>query len=360
MIGLRTSLTVVGALCLAAASACSSNVDPSSGTTGASSTTGATSASSSGGGSGSSSSSGTGGAGGKFDPGGEVTALESAIGPIALEPGDERTQCIEVSLKNAEGAFVRRLRAELDEGSHHVIIYRSSATQEDLVPKDCNGLGGILTGDHPIMIAQQAKSELVFPNDEAGTPVGLEISPNQMVKLEMHFINTTGAKLPVTGKIFLDTVPLSTKVVKSDLAFWGTGNIDVPANGTGDTGVKFQKALAGTKTFALTTHQHHYGTRMRVWHTSSASDTSSEPVADGQNWSDPTLEIFAPPLDFPASGGSKFSNMGLAYQCEWKNPSPKDVKFGEGFNDEMCFLWHYYYPSQGFQVCMDGLCKKTF
>ena len=29
----------------------------------------------------------------------------------------------------------------------------------------------------------------------------------------------------------------------------------------------------------------------------------------------------------------------------------QQVSFGESFNDEMCFLWHYYYPSQGFQVC---------
>jgi hypothetical protein len=358
MIALRSSLMFGGALCLAAATACTSTVDPSSGTTG----TGAsgTTSASAGGGSGTTSSAGSGGTGGQFDPGGPLTALESVIGPLELAPGEEKTQCIEMSLKNADGAFVRRLRAELSNGSHHVIVYRSSATQEDLVAKDCNGLGGILTGDHPIMIAQQAKAELQFPTDENGTPVGLEISPNQMVKLEMHYINTTGAKLAVTGKIYLDTVPLSTTVVKSDLAFWGTGNISVPANGTGDTGVKFQKALAGTKTFALTTHQHHFGTRMRVWYGGSAADASGDPVADGQSWSDPTLETYAPPLDFPENGGSKFSSKGFAYQCEWKNTSPNDVKFGEGFNDEMCFLWHYYYPSQGFQVCMDGFCKKTF
>jgi hypothetical protein len=35
------------------------------------------------------------------------------------------------------------------------------------------------------------------------------------------------------------------------------------------------------------------------------------------------------------------------------------VKFGESFNDEMCFLWQYYYPSQGFQLCVDGFCKKV-
>jgi hypothetical protein len=35
------------------------------------------------------------------------------------------------------------------------------------------------------------------------------------------------------------------------------------------------------------------------------------------------------------------------------------VKFGEGFNDEMCFLVQYYYPSQGFHICLDSFCTTT-
>jgi hypothetical protein len=65
--------------------------------------------------------------------------------------------------------------------------------------------------------------------------------------------------------------------------------------------------------------------------------------------------ILAPPLEFP-KGGATFSSKGFAYQCEYKNTTSNYVGFGEGIDDEMCFLWHYYYPSQGFQICFDGFC----
>ena len=49
---------------------------------------------------------------------------------------------------------------------------------------------------------------------------------------------------------------------------------------------------------------------------------------------------------------------GLAYQCAWNNTTDKAVGFGEGFNEEMCFLWAYYYPSKGFDICFDNLCPN--
>ncbi len=140
--------------------------------------------------------------------------------------------------------------------------------------------------------------------------------------------------------------------------FWGTKDINIPPQSTFDTGVKYQPALAGTKTFALTTHQHHLGTRMQVWY-GAGEVGASEVVADAKSWSDPPLEIFDPPLDFPVGDGGAFSTKGLAYQCKYLNPTPIPVTFGEGFNDEMCFLWQYYFPSRGFQICADGACKTN-
>jgi hypothetical protein len=352
----RAPRLAFSSLALIFAAGCSSSVDTTSGTT----TGGTTSAGAGGAGGAQTGSTTTSGSGGDtFDGGAPLATIESGIGPIAAGSGEEHTQCITMNLKNAEGAFVRRFRADLGIGSHHMVVYKSNATSESTVPQDCQGFSGLLAGEHPIFIAQQAKAELDFPTDENGVPVALEIEQNQMVRLELHFINTTSQPIDVTGKLFVDTVPLTTKVVKSDLAFWGTQQISIPANGVGDTGVKFQNALAASKTFALTTHQHHLGTRMRIWYAKDASDVSAAPVADGQNWSDPPLELFTPALDFPDSGNGKTSSMGLAFRCEWKNTTANQVNFGEGFNDEMCFLWQYYYPSQGFQLCVDGFCKKV-
>ena len=296
---------------------------------------------------------------GDFDAGAKITTIARSMSPDTVQPGMENTQCVTVNLNNPEGAYVRRMRADLSTGSHHKVVYTSSKTVEEPVPKNCLPFNGILTGEHPIFIAQQPHASLEFPADENGTPVGFEIPPNQMVKLEMHYIDTTKFPLSVMGKISLDTVPLSTKVTRSDLAFWGTTNINIPANGKGDTGVLYQHALAGTKTFALTTHQHHLGTEMLVWYGDSADDPNKMLVAEGKNWADPPVEFFATPLDFPKNGNSASSTKGLAFQCKWNNTTPNTVTFGEGFNDEMCFVWQYYFPSQGFQLCIDGFCNKT-
>jgi hypothetical protein len=75
-------------------------------------------------------------------------------------------------------------------------------------------------------------------------------------------------------------------------------------------------------------------------------------VANGTDWSNPPLDLYSPALDFPAGG-----SMGLAYQCTWNNTTTAPVTFGESYYNEMCFLWHYYYPAQGFQYCIDGQCK---
>lgn len=302
-----------------------------------------------------SSGSGTAGGGGSggspFDAGATVTSFKTGVGPVPLMPGVEQTVCAIVRLGNTDGAYVRRFRADLSEGTHHMIVYTSANTTESPTPTPCQPLAGILQGQHPVFIAQQAHADLVFPTQDDGTPVGFQIEPNQMVKIELHMINTTQSAIMVNGAANVDTVPLSTKVTPSDLAFWGTKKINIPANSSFETGVKYQAGIPGTKSFALTTHQHHLGTEMQVWYGTGATDTT-DLVADGKNWNDPPLVMLDPPLDFPADGSK-----GLAFDCHYNNTTPSTVKFGEGFNDEMCFLWHYYYPSQGFKACLDGLCN---
>ncbi len=292
--------------------------------------------------------SGTGTGGSPFDAGAMVTSYTTGMGPIALAPGVEETNCTIINLGNAEGGWVRRFRADLSEGSHHMIVYTSSETTESPTPTPCQPFAGILSGDHPVFIAQQPTATLVFPDDENNVPVGFQIAANQMVKIEFHTINTTQTPLMVTGKAYLDTIPLSTTVTPSDLAFWGTEYIEIPPGPSSfDTGVLFQEALPDTHSFAVTTHQHSLGTEMKVWYGTGATDTS-DLVADSTSWSNPPLVMLNPALDYPAGAGK-----GLAFQCHWVQPNPTTapVQFGESFYDEMCFLWHYYYPSQGFQLC---------
>ena len=72
-------------------------------------------------------------------------------------------------------------------------------------------------------------------------------------------------------------------------------------------------------------------------------------LKDIDNWSDSPLYRVDPPIQF---GGEN----GLSYECEWFNTSDKPVGFGDSALDEMCFVWLYYYPSHGFEFCIDGTC----
>ena len=298
----------------------------------------------------------TGGAGAPEDA--PITSYQMQVAPIAVAPGVENTQCITLRLKNAEAGYVRRIHAQLTQGSHHMIAYRSIVQTEYPTPTDCFAFSGaFIGGNHPIFIAQQPDATLQLPTDvETGKPVGVAIDQDQMLYLELHYINTTDKPLEVSGSIQFDTVPIGSDVLPSDMAFWGTSHIDIAPNSDWSTKVLYQPAIAGTKTFAITTHQHHRGKRMRIWHAAGDDITSAPLVADGTSWANPPLEVFDPPMAHPDSGDGVTSSKGFAYQCEWQNSTPDHVGFGESANDEMCFLWHYYYPSQGFQGCIDGKC----
>ena len=88
------------------------------------------------------------------------------------------------------------------------------------------------------------------------------------------------------------------------------------------------------------------GTKVTVSVAANANDVGN-PVYDvpGWLWNEPKTVVQDPPFTIPPSGGFRFS-------CEWNNTSTSTVKFGESANDEMCFFWAYYYPSQGSKVCM--------
>jgi len=306
-----------------------------------------------------------------------TTTVDGSIEKAGAPAGGEDTICIHKRLGNAEPGYVRNIRGTLGEGSHHLIAYVSDETEEQLEPAPCGGFSGILVFDEggvpgldsanvPIFIAQQPEVELQMPMDD-GHPVGFRIEANQMLRFELHWFNTTGAARDVKGNLELDLISEADAqeagIIESSFGFWGSMSIDIPPHSQAKTPLLFQSAISGTKSFAVTTHQHHLGTRMRIWHDDGSSVGSTEVgaharlLADSDTWAEPPLEMLDPAITF-ADG------QGLAYQCEWNNTTDKHVGFGEGFDDEMCFLWSYYYPSDGFDICVhfnegsaEGVCN---
>ena len=273
--------------------------------------------------------------------------LSQDIGPIDLAPGQETTMCITVRLPNKEAIMATRFSATLAPGSHHLIVYRSSRTEESATPVKCEPFGGILGGSEvPIMLVERPDDDVKMPPN-----VGLKLEANQMVKLEAHYINTSKDPIKGKGTFNVESVPAAqaASMIESDLSFWGSTKITIDPKQTFDTGTLFQPMIAGTKGFATTTHQHRLGTKMSIWYSKAAGDTSAPPVAVNTDWEHPTLFKLDPELQFNG-------NEGLSYKCEYNNTTDSKIIFGESALQEMCFLWMYYYPSHGFDICFDGHC----
>jgi Copper type II ascorbate-dependent monooxygenase, C-terminal domain len=264
---------------------------------------------------------------------------------LTVPPGVENTQCVVLRLGNPDKLHVGQIHNLLGEASHHMIVYRVNDTVEQPTPFDCAPFVDTLdsTKGAPLMITQKKDELLDLPSGVAYT-----LEPNQMVRLEMHYINATQAPVSMTAS----TTMISSHTFHDEANFLFIGNPDIriaPSSQftLGPTFFKLDEDTFGdAKFFALTGHEHKFGTNVTVAAAANADDAGTV-VYDVPNWvwSEPATVFHDPPFSVPTSGGFKFT-------CDWNNTSSNTVKFGESANNEMCFFWAYYYPSKGAYVCI--------
>jgi hypothetical protein len=268
------------------------------------------------------------------------------FGPITINPGIENTQCVVKRLGNPERLRVNTVHNVLGGGSHHLVVYRVNDTEERLTPFDCQPFTDTLdpAKGSTLMITQKKDDTLKLPAGVAYT-----LDANQMIRLEVHYINPT--KAPIELKATSTMIPIADADFKfeADFLFIGTPDISLPPNKAttiGPTYFKVPDQYVDAKFFAITGHEHHYGTNVTVNVASSATDpgTSVYNVPDWK-WDEPATVQQEPPFTVPAGGGFRFT-------CDYNNTTNGTVGFGESANQEMCFFWAYYYPSKGAKVCM--------
>ena len=279
------------------------------------------------------------------------TQYSLSIGPIAVAPGAENTQCVVLQLNNAAPMKIHQFHNVLGLSSHHMIVYRDNTdTVVNDTPTDCQPFAGALNpptaggvgGVSPLMISQVRDDVLTLPDG-----VGYSFAANQFIRLELHYINTTDQPVMVTATANFYAVPDAQITNEADFLFIGDPDINIAAGQMFSLSAYFAmpSTLNGAKIFAFTGHEHKYGTNVQV--TSRPSKTGADTQAYNPLnflWSDPQTIYHNPPLVVPDGGGFQF-------QCDWTNTGTSSVTFGESANDEMCFFWAYYYPSVGAHVC---------
>ncbi|MRG95085.1 hypothetical protein [Polyangium spumosum] len=292
-------------------------------------------------GNGSSSSSGNGGGG----AGGSGMSYTVTFDPVKVAPGTERTQCVIKRLGNDEMIRIHEIHNVLPTGSHHLIVYRTNDTMEQLEPYDCQPFADTLDPSKgaPVMITQKHEETLTLPDG-----VGFTMQPNQMVRLEMHYLNASLSELDVSATSTFHVMKEEDFKDEADFLFIGSPDISIAPHSTASLGPVYMALpadLAGSKFFGVTGHTHQWGKNVTV---ATASGELGGEVSvykvDNWLWSEPPTVYHDPPFEVPQGGGFRFT-------CAWDNQSSSQVGFGESANQEMCFFWAYYYPSKGSRVC---------
>jgi len=269
-------------------------------------------------------------------------------GPVAVAPSQESTQCIWLRLSNDAEIKVHQLHNVLSPSSHHLIVYKDDMdTTEQTTPVPCQPFTGALntTGKiFPFMITQKHDDELTLPHSVAYT-----LAPHQMIKIELHYINTTDAELQATAAVDFFAVEPTAIRDEANILFIGTPDIALAPNTMTEVHEFFSPTRAGldlgdARFFAITGHTHKLGLSVEVGSAQTATAAVTAVYApDPFLWSEPETTTYAPAFQV-AAGGFDFT-------CRYYNSTGATVSFGESANNEMCFFWAYYYPSSGSHLC---------
>lgn len=275
-----------------------------------------------------------------------VATHSTGLSGWSMSPQAEATKCVVKRLDNAGVLWVSQIRAELAKGSHHMIIYKSAETEERATPFNCDPFVETLSGEtFPLMITQIRNETLAFPNG-----VAFRFEPYQMVRLEAHFLNYFPETIEASGTVHFDGIAEGDVVSEANMLFYGAPDIDIPKGQSVTTPWYFLDVMPGTRLFALTGHTHQYGTNVetRVAQGSGATGTQIYPGSEPFDWAEAPLVTYDPPIEIGTGTGFKI-------RCSWNNTTNGNLYFGESANQEMCFIWAYYYPSQGYRICSDGI-----
>jgi hypothetical protein len=270
-------------------------------------------------------------------------------GPVTVPPLTENTQCVVLNLNNPTPIEVHDLHNTLGPGSHHMIVYKDNMdTTETTTPVNCRPFTGALNLSGmvaPLMITQKSDDTLYLPPGVAHS-----LAANQMIRIELHYINTNDTPITLTATSEFYAADPATIHDEADILFIGSPDISLPPNQMTTLEQFFspsraQLDLSTAKIFAITGHEHHLGTDVQV--ATSMTNGGPKTMVYTPNpfvWSEPVTQIWAPEFMVPSGGGFDFT-------CTWYNSTSGTVTFGESANNEMCFFWAYYYPSKGSHVC---------
>lgn len=279
-----------------------------------------------------------------------ASPLTVSISIPGVAPGYEGTKCQKIRLGNSNAVKIGEIHNKLSPASHHLVVSAvTDPAETESDPFDCSPFRAVLIGA-PLTVTQKHDDTILMPDG-----VGFPLEADQLMHLEMHFINTgtETADVLATSELF----PLSAVDEVQEASFIIVGNLDIkiPPMSTHENPwafVTLPADFADVNFFGATGHTHRFGTATRL-QIAGPDGADPQTIYDPPNfnWTEAELKFFSPPKHVPSGGGFRF-------QCAWDNPTDSMVTYGESALQEMCFFWTYYYPRvMGNRVMLAGVNK---
>jgi hypothetical protein len=268
---------------------------------------------------------------------GEPIKVTMTIPGVA--PGEEGTRCMKVHLGNEAPLKIGKVHNLLSPASHHLVVSSvedPAATAEPLF--ECRPFRAVLEGA-PFTVTQKHDDLITMPEG-----VGFPIVADQLMHLEMHYINTGEDVADVVATSELFPLKEADDIQEASFLIIGNLGINIPANSVHTNPEEFVElpaAFQDVNFYAATGHTHRYGTSTILKQVDSPEETTGRTVYNPEHysWTEAELTYHTPPFKIPAGGGFRFT-------CSWENPTSQVITYGESALQEMCFFWTYFYPRQ--------------
>jgi hypothetical protein len=170
--------------------------------------------------------------------------------------------------------------------------------------------------------------------------VAYQLEPHQRIFLQLHYINLKPTAANIGGKVTLKLADAGAGTLKPvHSVFAGATNFTLQPHqpGSAEYFLQPRAGMDGTPhVFSLTSHTHSLGVHATIERVSGIDAAPTTPIHVSDDWAEPPLTQFSPVLDFNG-------NDGLRLICQYMNDTDRAVHFGTAFNDEMCFMWMYFY-----------------
>lgn len=262
------------------------------------------------------------------------STLTAKIVAKNIAPEGQNHICVVVELPNQAPVWVNKVSASLSGGSHHLIVDRQPADEPlQTEPQVC---APTMASDVTrLIIAQQKETAVVLPSG-----VAFKLEARQKIFLQLHYFNVDSTAHDITGTVDMTIVDAAQGTpIEAKTLFTGATQISIPAHQMTEVKSFYQpRATTGTRrVFALTSHTHRLGIKSTIERVASMNAAATTPLHTSMNWSEPPLTQLDPPLMFAAGSD------GLRLTCRYNNTTDQPVTFGVEAQDEMCFMWLYYY-----------------